>query len=131
MGDTERRDRYLEAINKVSVNKNNKAKYSEYKDGDKDFDDVNYDEKNRVGDTDFFSFKRDDGKTVIVEEDMKWVLPEGVDPKSPAIKSALNKFASEVESKRSLGENYTGDDWRNGVNDALNDAIEKEMKKNK
>lgn len=108
-GDLERRDRYLEAIRGVktsdsssTASKSKKTEYSEYSKDDSDFDDERYSDDNRVGDTDFFSFKRDDGRTVIVEEDMKWVLPKGVDPKDPKIKSALEgisdqKFASNKE----------------------------------
>ena len=55
----------------------NAAKTSSYKKGDPDFDEKNYDEKNRLGDTDFFAFTRPDGKVVILEEDMKWELPSG------------------------------------------------------
>lgn len=55
----------------------NAAKVSEYKDGDSDFDEKNYSEKNRLGNTDFFAFTRPDGKVVIIEEDMKWELPDG------------------------------------------------------
>lgn len=68
-----------------------KSKFSEYKKGDKDFDDKNFDEKNRVGNSDFFMAKRSDGSTIILEEDMKWVLPIGVNPNDPAIKRALTK----------------------------------------
>lgn len=107
--DPERRDRYLEAIRGVKTSdssstdsKSKKTEYSEYSKDDSDFDDGHYSDDNRIGDTDFFSFKRDDGRTVIIEEDMKWVLPKGVDPKDPKIKSALEsvsdqEFASNKE----------------------------------
>jgi hypothetical protein len=36
---------------------NAKPKYSEYTDGDPDFDEKNYDDKNRLGNTDFFGFQ--------------------------------------------------------------------------
>lgn len=100
-----------------------KSTYSEYKDGDRDFDDENYKEENRVGDSDFFVHKRKDGTNVILEEDMKWVLPKGVDGKSPAIQKAIKDFADEVKSQRKLGNNYTGDQWRDAVTKAIDEAV--------
>lgn len=55
----------------------NAAKVSEYKKGDPDFDEKNYNNKNRLGNTDFYAFTRPDGKVVILQEDMKWELPNG------------------------------------------------------
>jgi len=55
----------------------NAAKVSEYTKGDSDFDESNYSDKNRLGDTDFFAFTRPDGKVVILQEDVKWELPKG------------------------------------------------------
>lgn len=100
-----------------------KSTYSEYKDGDHDFDDDNYKEENRVGDSDFFIHKRKDGTNVILEEDMKWVLPKGVDAKSPAIQKAIKDFVDEAKSQRKLGNNYTGDQWRDAVTKAIDEAV--------
>jgi len=100
-----------------------KSTYGEYKDGDHDFDDDNYKEENRVGDTDFFVHKRKDGTNVILEEDMKWVLPKGVDAKSPAVQKAIKDFSDEVESARQLGKNYTGQQWRDAVTKAIDEAV--------
>ena len=100
-----------------------KSTYGEYKDGDHDFDDANYKEENRVGDTDFFVHKRKDGTNVILEEDMKWVLPKGVNAKSPAVQKAIKDFSDEVESARKLGENYTGQQWREAVTKAIDEAV--------
>ena len=100
-----------------------KSTYGEYKDGDHDFDDANYKEENRVGDSDFFVHKRKDGTNVILEEDMKWVLPKGVDGKSPAIQKAIKDFSDRVESERKLGNNYTGDQWRDAVTKAIDEAV--------
>lgn len=100
-----------------------KSTYGEYKDGDHDFDDDNYKEENRVGETDFFVHKRKDGTNVILEEDMKWVLPKGVDAKSPAIQKAIKDFSDEVESARQLGENYTGPQWREAITKAIDEAV--------
>lgn len=102
-----------------------KSTYAEYKDGDKDFDDDNYKEENRVGDTDFFVHTREDGTNVILEEDMKWVLPKGIDAKSPEIQKAIKDFSSHVESARKLGENYTGQQWRDAITNAIDDAVRK------
>lgn len=100
-----------------------KSTYGEYKEGDHDFDDANYKEENRVGDSDFFVHKRKDGTNVILEEDMKWVLPKGVDGKSPAIQKAIKDFSDRVESERKLGNNYTGDQWRDAVTKAIDEAV--------
>lgn len=100
-----------------------KSTYGEYKDGDHDFDDANYKEENRVGDSDFFVHKRKDGTNVILEEDMKWVLPKGVDAKSPAIQKAIQDFSDRVVSERKLGNHYTGDQWRDAVTKAIDEAV--------
>lgn len=100
-----------------------KSTYGEYKDGDHDFDDNNYKEENRVGDSDFFVHKRKDGTNVILEEDMKWVLPKGVDGKSPAIQKAIKDFADEVESQRKLGKKYTNQEWTDAVTKAIDEAV--------
>lgn len=66
-----------------------------YTKGDSDFDESNYSEKNHIKDTDFYSFKRKDGKSVVLLEDKKWELDHDVTPE--AIKK-LQKL-SERESK--------------------------------
>lgn len=53
------------------------AKMSSYTKDDPDFDDANYSEKNRIGDTDFFGFTNKDGKFVVINEDTKWIMPNG------------------------------------------------------
>ena len=107
--------------NKKSENKvvSSKSKFSEYTKGDKDFDDKNFAEKNRVGDSDFFMAKRPDGSTVILEEDMKWVLPMGVNPNDPAIKRAIT-----IEYKAGSNE-----EWVKQVTEAIDDAVEEANKK--
>lgn len=97
------------------------SKYSEYTDDDKDFDEKNYDEKNRLGDTDFYGFQKADGSWVILEEDMKWTLPAGMD--KAALIKALEAFDKNVEAKRNAGEKYTADDWQKAATDAINGAI--------
>ena len=120
----------IEEAKSQSDSSKQKSKFDMYTKGDPDFDEKNYDEKDRIGDTDFFSFKNADGRTVIVEEDMKWTLPEGVDPKDPAIIEAISKFGDEVASARALGKsNYTGEEWEKGATDAIDEAIAKANKK--
>lgn len=87
------------------------AKYSEYRKDDPDFDDKNYSESNRVGATDFFMFKRADGRTVILEEDMKWVLPKGYTPKGSYTSAAL---------KRISDTDWTAKDVTNEINKNMN-----------
>lgn len=54
------------------------VKYSEQTDGDKDFDDANFTDENRLGDTDFYGIRNADGSWTVIEENMKWKLPAGV-----------------------------------------------------
>ena len=104
-------------------NKSGDAKFAEYQKGDSDFDDANYSEKNRLGDTDFFGFQKPDGSWVILEEDMKWTLPAGMD--RAAMIKALEAFDKEVETRRQNGENFAGDDWQKAANKAINSASKK------
>lgn len=90
-------------------------KKQEYTEGDSDFDnDDNYDEKNRIGDSDFFAFKNKDGKWVIVEEDMKWVLPEGVEPDAE-MRKQLSEFKGFHDPSIK-----THEDWDEAVNSIIN-----------
>lgn len=93
------------------------GKFDYYKDGDKDFDDSNYSEKNQLGDTDFYGWQKEDGSWVILEEDMKFTLPKGMSREE--IISRLEAYDKENEAKRQRGENYTHEDWVNGAKKAL------------
>jgi len=88
-----------------------------YKKGDKDFDQGNYSEKDRIGGTDFFSFKRNDGKYVIESEDKKWVLDDKPDSKLINNLKALDDYTA---LRRSNGDRYTADDWSNWATQAIN-----------
>lgn len=117
---SEKGQKYMKKVStSEGGHKLNKSQFSEYKKGDSDFDDKNFAEKNRVGDSDFFMAKRTDGSTVILEEDMKWIIPKGVDPNSPAIKAALTK-----EYKAD-----SNDEWVKQVTEAIDDALVKSTKK--
>lgn len=114
----------------VKGNSGSKASYSEYSDNDKDFAEKNYSKKNHVEDTDFYTFKRDDGKWVILEEDMKWVLPEGVTGNDPGVRNALKQFADHASAAKAIGnENYNTDQWVDAVTEAIDNAAEKQKKK--
>lgn len=107
-----------------------KSTYSEYSDNDKDFAEKNYSKKNHVEDTDFYTFKRDDGKWVILEEDMKWVLPEGVTGNDPGVRNALKQFADHASSAKAIGNaNYNADQWVDAVTDAIDKAAENQRKR--
>ena len=84
--------------------------YGEYSKNDPDFDEKNYNEKNRLGDTDFYGFTKPDGTVVILEEDMKWTLPKGT-KLTPELVKRLESFDKEIESRRNRGEKVTADDW--------------------
>ena len=85
---------------KASGSSTKEYKREDYKKGDKDFDDKNYSDKNRLGNTDFFSYKRDDGKYVILEEDMKWVVDEK--PSSKMIKN-LEAMDEYIDARQKNG----------------------------
>lgn len=103
-----------------------KGTHSTYTKDDKDFDESNYSEKNRLGDTDFYGFQKEDGSWVILEEDMKFTIPKGMD-KSEIIKK-LEEFDKMVEAKRQSGEKFSGEEWLNAAKNALrSDSEEKEF----
>ena len=83
------------------------AKMSTYTKGDPDFNDANYSEKNRIGDTDFFGFTNKDGKFVVICEDTKWVMPNGkVDP-------------AMIERLKNIKGGKTGAEWEKAANEAI------------
>lgn len=105
-----------------------KSTYGEYTKGDSDFDEKNYSDKNRLGDTDFYGFKRDDGSVVILEEDMKWVLPKGTEI-TPELIQRLESFDKTMEEKRNNGQNYTSKDWERMAKEAINGSSSAEGEK--
>lgn len=114
-----------------SVQVSSSIKKGTYSENDSDFDEKNYSEKNRIGGTDFFKFTRPDGSTVILEEDMKWVIPAGVDTKG--IENRLTRTSNTIASKRKQGEKVTGEDWNHLVDSAIaaNHLPEKKKKAEK
>lgn len=96
---------------KYISNTNGVYKYAmgTYTKGDSDFDDSNYSEKNRIGNTDFFGFKNKDGKFVVITEDKKWVMPNG--KISPELINRLNNFNKDGKLK--------GDEWTKAATEAV------------
>lgn len=88
------------------------SKYSERANGDKDFDDKNFSDENRLGDTDFFAMKRPDGSWVIMEENMKWEMPAGFS------KEDLLKAIADV-SKQDKEKRMSPKDFQKATSDAL------------
>lgn len=86
------------------------AKYSEYTNGDPDFDNSYKTEKNRIGDSDFFGFTNKNGDFVVVEEDMKWTMPRGTKV-TPEMISRLNAFNQDGKLK--------GDEWTRAATEAI------------
>lgn len=85
----------------------------EYKDGDKDFDEKHYKDANRIGNTDFFTYKRDDGKYVILEEDMKWVVDDKPSSKLAKNLENMNKYSKNVKGQTTKG-------WQRLATQAIN-----------
>lgn len=100
-----------------SASSKKEYKMEEYKKGDKDFDDENYEKATRLGNTDFHTFKRDDGKYVILEEDMKWVVDEK--PSSKMIKN-LEAFEDYTQRARKNNVRYASKDWERMASEAIN-----------
>lgn len=98
--------------NKSSVG----TKMQYYKEGDSDFDsEDNYNEKNRLGNTDFFGWQKPDGSFVITEEDMKWTLPSGVN------RGDLIKILEEFD-KRSFN---SAKEWEKAATEVINSFLKK------
>ena len=110
-------DYYMKNKEKWQDNKSG-AKYGEYEDGDPDFDDKNFDEKNRLGDTDFFGFQKPDGSWVILEEDMKWTVPAGMSKED--MTKALESFSKRVEDG-----SLSFKEWQKAATEAINSASKK------
>ena len=110
-------DYYMKNKEKWQDNKG-VAKYGEYEDGDPDFDDKNFDEKNRLGDTDFFGFQKPDGSWVILEEDMKWTVPAGMSKED--MTKALESFSKRVEDG-----SLSFKEWQKAATEAINSASKK------
>lgn len=111
--------------NKSSSDKAVKSMYSK---DDSDFDDKNYNDNNRMGDTDFYGFKGKDGNYVILEEDMKWTLPKGA-KLDGALKKRLEAVDQEIEKRRQNGEKISADEWNKLVEDAINGETGDKKKK--
>lgn len=103
--------------NKIDETKTNSYSYSK---DDSDFDKSNYSNKNLLGDTNFYGFKNKDGKTVVLNEDMKWTLPKGTELNSKLI-SKLEKVDREIEKRIQKGEKIDADEIDRLVQDAIDD----------
>lgn len=115
-------DRYYyrgENIPGESDNQTGKAKYSEYTKGDSDFNEEHYDEKNRLGNTDFYGYTKPDGTAVLLEEDMKWELPPGTKIDDALIKR-LEEYWDAIGDYRDAGNTWTYADWEKGAEEVIN-----------
>ena len=86
---------------------------------EKGTNDEKYSEKDRIGDTEFFGFKNKDGRTVIVEEDKKWTLPEGK-KLDASLKKRLAAVEKEIADRRERGEKVDSDEWNRLIDEAIN-----------
>ena len=92
--------------------------YGEYSKNDPDFDEKNYDDKNRLGDTNFYGFTKPDGTVVILEEDMKWTLPKG-SKLTPELVKRLEAMDKDIEARRQRGEKVDADMWNSMAKKAI------------
>lgn len=70
----------------------NKDKWGVKEQDGTDISDSDFNEKNRIGGTDFFAKKDKNGNWVIFSEDRKWVLPEGKELTSDLKKKISDTF---------------------------------------
>lgn len=100
-----------------------KSTYGEYDKDDNDFKLLDSDKAQRIGSTDFFAVQREDGTWVIGEEDMKWVLPQGVDPTSGDFQKNLEAFEENISNLRANGaDNYSNSNWLQWATEAIDKA---------
>lgn len=105
-----------------------KAKYVEYSKDDPDFQFLDKltekgdFEQYRLGDTEFFGFKGANGNYVIIEEDMKWELPEGVTLDGAT--EILDEFGKRVQEARKNGD-YSHVDWKKWADEAVDKIVNK------
>lgn len=92
--------------------------YGEYSKNDPDFDEKNYNDKNRLGDTNFYGFTKPDGTVVILEEDMKWTLPKG-SKLTPELVKRLEAMDKDIEARRQRGEKVDADMWNSMAKKAI------------
>lgn len=97
------------------------VKSSEYTEGDTDFDDKNFSDENRLGDTDFYGFQKEDGSYVILEEDNKWVVPPGKDVSE--VKAAVEKFSKYAGERYQSGKPLKSKEWMQYANRTIEGAI--------
>lgn len=108
----------------------NRSEKSMYSKDDSDFDDKNYNDKNLLGNTEFYGFRGKDGRNVILMEDKKWTLPKGAKLDSKLIKR-LEKVSAEIERRRKNGEKVTGKEWNKLVDDAIDGIKDTSSKSSK
>lgn len=103
-----------------------KSVHSFFEKGDPDFEkaygmDRQESENYRLGNTDFFGFKRDDGTYYIISEDEKWVLPKGV-----VITKDLVRRLEEFENS-----DFIPNDWSKLATDIIDSSAQHEQSKKK
>ena len=94
------------------------VKTQRYKKGDSDFDKKNYSEKNRIGKSNFFCFTNANGKLIVLSEDNKWVIENGILDKD--MRDKLAEFNKDGKLK--------GDDFNKGVEKILSETKKKKSK---
>lgn len=116
--------------------KKDKPQFAEYDENDPDFSDENYEKAERIGDSDFVYFVRSDGHPVILEEDMKWVLPKGTDMTSPAFQDMVKQQEKmwDYQSGTMANQSWPSADerhkaWTSSVTNMINEAVKASRQK--
>lgn len=95
---------------------------------DHDFDKKNFSSENKLGNTNFYAFKRDDGCWVISDKDKKWVLPEGIDIDKENFTKKFEDFDKQLKDIiKESGYEYTEEDIDMWYTEAIN-KITSELK---
>lgn len=103
----------------------NKEKWgvrTEWSKDDHDFDDSNYDEKNRLGDSDFYGVQNKDGTWTVLLEDNKFKLPKGIS------KEELSKYMEKIDRDAEAlhrDKNPTAKDIQDLVQKGIDDIVKK------
>ena len=107
-----------------SETKAEQLKEDGYMSVDPDFDEKNFTVENKLGNTNFYAFKRDDGCWVISDKNKKWVLPKGIDIDKVDFAKKLEDFDKQLKNIiAESGYDYTEEDLDMWYTEAINKII--------
>lgn len=110
---------------KVEKNvKNNLPRQEEYVSVDPDFNEKYFTADAKLGNTNFYAFKRDDGRWVISDKNKKWVLPEGIEIDKGDFAKKFEEFDKQLKDIIANSDyKYTEEDLDMWYTEAINKII--------